>query len=224
MKQAAKKIQRLIGLMLFLLSTNSFAQSVDFKVIALFKNAAMIEHNGKQKMLRSGQTYLKEIKLISADSHAAKFLINGKELSLGLHESKLGYNFGESANQEKKFVRIPRDNTGMYRTTGLINGVPVNFLVDTGASQVAMNETTARKVGLQYKLKGQRTSVSTAAGVGHAWFLKLNSVSVGGVKLNQVDALVIKGVGPSEVLLGMSFLNQLKMQDDGHLLKLTKKL
>jgi len=224
MKQQSKKPQQIIGLILLLISTISFAESVDFKVIALFKNAAMIEHNGKQKMLRSGQTYLKKIKLISADSHSAKFLINGKELSLGLHESKLGYQFTESPNQEKKFVRIPRDNTGMYRTTGLINGVPVNFLVDTGASQVAMNETTARKVGLQYKLYGQRTSVSTAAGIGYAWFLKLNSVSVGGVKLNQVDALVIKGAGPSEVLLGMSFLNQLKMQDDGNLLKLTKKL
>ena len=87
--------QTLIGLILFLVSTISFAESVDFRVIALFKNAAMIEHNGKQKMLRSGQTYLKNIKLISADSHSAKFLVNGKELSLGLHESKFGYNFGE---------------------------------------------------------------------------------------------------------------------------------
>jgi len=223
MTQKFNNTQLTIALLLFLISSVSFAESVDFRVIALFKNAAMIEHNGKQKMLRSGQTYLKNIKLLSADSHSAKFLVNGKELSFGLHEAKLGYNFSESPNQEKKFVRIPRDNTGMYRTTGLINGVPVNFLVDTGASQVAMNETTARKVGLQYKLNGQKTSASTAAGIVHAWFLKLNSVSVGGVKLKQVDALIVKGVGPGEVLLGMSFLNQLKMQDDGNLLKLTKK-
>ena len=223
MNDIKKYIKLTFVIPLLFVSSLIFAEPIDFKVIALFKNAAMIEHAGKQKMLRKGQTYKKQIKLISADSHAAKFLVDGKELTLGLHQSKIGNYFGESANQEKKFVRIPRDNSGMYRTAGLINGVPVTFLVDTGASQVAMNETTARQVGLQYKLYGQKTSVSTAAGIGHAWFLKLNKVSVGGVELKQVDGLVIKGVGPGEVLLGMSFLNQLKMQDDGNLLKLTKK-
>jgi len=106
----------------------------------------------------------------------------------------------------------------------IINGIQVNFLVDTGASQVAMNERVARKIGLQYKLKGKKASVSTAAGRSSAWFLTLNKVNVGGVELKQVDALVLKGAGPDEVLLGMSFLRQLKMQDDGELLKLTKKL
>ncbi len=198
------------------------SEEFDFKVIALFKNAVMIEHSGKQKMIRSGQVY-KHIKLLSADSHMAKFLINGKQISLGLHQSKIGNFISEEGNTERKFVRIPRDNTGMYRTAGFINGVPVNFLVDTGASQVAMNERTARRVGLQYKLYGEKTGISTAAGRSTAWFLKLKKVNVGGVELKQVDALVVKGAGPDEVLLGMSFLRQLKMQDDGDLLKLTKK-
>ncbi len=208
--------------LLLMLVFPAAAQSLEFKVIALFKNAVMIEHDGKQKMIRNGQIY-KDIKLLTADSHAAKFLIEGKELILGLHQSKTGNIFAEGTQKEKKFVRIPRDNTGMYRTAGFINGVSVKFLVDTGASQVAMNERTARRVGLQYKLNGEKTSVSTAAGRSYAWFLKLNKVNVGGVELKQVDALVIKGVGPDEVLLGMSFLRQLKMQDDGDLLKLTKK-
>ena len=211
----------LISLFLFL-SLPAFSEALDFKVIALFKNAVMIEQDGKQKMLRSGQVY-KHIKLLSADSHAAKFLIDGKEISLGLHQSKTGIIFSDGIAAEKKFVRIPRDNTGMYRIAGFINGVPVNFLVDTGASQVAMNESTARRVGLQYKLYGQKTEVSTAAGNSSAWYLKLKKVRVGGVEIKQVDALVLKGVGLDEVLLGMSFLKQLKMQDDGQLLKLTKK-
>jgi len=198
------------------------AEELDFKVIALFKNAVMIEHDNKQKMIRSGQIY-KQVKLLSADSHSANFLINGQPISLGLHESKIGNRLANDAPLQKKFVRIPRDNSGMYRTAGFINGVPVNFLVDTGASQVAMNEVTARRVGLQYKLYGQKTGVSTAAGKSTAWFLKLKKVNIGGVELKQVDALVVKGVGPDEVLLGMSFLRQLKMQDDGELLKLTKK-
>jgi aspartyl protease family protein len=201
----------------------SSEEPIDFKVIALFKNAAMIEHAGKQKMLRNGQVYKGQVKLISADSHGALFLIDGKEVSLGLHQSKMGNIYSDGVPLEKKSVRIPRDSSGMYRTVGFINGIKVHFLVDTGASQVAMNETTALRVGLQYRLKGQRARVTTASGQSAAWAMKLGKVNVGGVELKQVDALVIQGVGPNEVLLGMSFLRQLKMQDDGDLLMLTKK-
>lgn len=217
-----KKSKLFVICTLLFITLPVFSEELDFKVIALFKNAVMIEHDSKQKMIRSGQNY-KQIKLLSADSHSAKFLIDGKQISLGLHESKIGIRLSTDEPLQKKFVRIPRDNSGMYRTAGFINGVPVNFLVDTGASQVAMNEMTARRVGLQYKLYGQKTGVSTAAGKSTAWYLKLKKVNVGGVELKQVDALVVKGAGPDEVLLGMSFLRQLKMQDDGELLKLTKK-
>ncbi len=198
--------------------------NLDFKVIALFKNAAMIQHNGKQKMLRSGQTYLNKIKLISADSHKANFLINGKKISLGLHQQKMGGSvFSSDTPVEKKFILIPRDNGGMFRVAGFINGIQVRFLVDTGASQVAMNESTARRIGLQYKLKGQKVPVSTAAGITTAWQLTLKKVNVGGIEQRQVLAMVVKGAGPEEVLLGMTFLKQLKMQNDGELLRLTKK-
>lgn len=198
------------------------SEEMDFKVIALFKNAVMIERDSKQKMIRTGQVY-KGIKLLSADSHKAQFLISGKQVALGLHESKIGNHFSNEVAVEKKSVRILRDNTGMYRTVGFINGVQVNFLVDTGASTVAMNENTAKRVGLQYKLYGQKFVASTAAGEAYAWHIKVKKVNVGGLELKQVDAAVIEGVGPNDVLLGMSFLRQFKMQDDGELLKLTKK-
>jgi aspartyl protease family protein len=219
-----KSIFLILTLYLITLSTSVFSEEIEFKVIALFKNAVMIQHNDKQKMLRSGQTYLQKIKLISADSHQAHFLINGKKLSLGLHQSKIqGANDSNSPQKVKVSVIIPSDNIGMFRTAGFINGVQVKFLVDTGASQVAMNETTARKIGLQYKLKGQKTVVETASGSVSAWFLKLKRINIKGLELKYVDGLVIKGRGPSEVLLGMSFLKQLKIQHDGELLRLTKK-
>ena len=218
-------MKRFLFIILFVFqSTRVLAGEFEFRVIALFKNAVMIEHAGKQKMLRKGQIYKNNLQLISADSHAAIFLVDGKKVSMGLHQSGVGgLVFAEEKNIERKFVRIPRDNMGMYRTSGFINGVPVKFLVDTGASQVAMNETIAKSVGLQYKLFGQKTRVSTASGISLAWFIPLKKISVGGVELKQVNALVVKGAGPEEVLLGMSFLKQLKMQDDGNLLKLTKR-
>ncbi len=214
----------LLLLVIIALSFSVRGEAVEFKVIALFKNAVMIEVEGKQKMLRKGQFYKKSIQLISADSHKANFKIDGKHVSLGLHQSKFGgYTSSNNFSDNKKFVQIVRGPNGMYQTSGFINGVKVNFLVDTGATTIAMNEKTAKRIGLQYKLKGQISHANTAGGVVETWFLHLDRVRVGDVELKQVGAVVIKGVGLDEVLLGMSFLKQLKMQDDGKLLKLTKK-
>ena len=216
------KFKLLLTSIFLLLSLQLVGEEMEFKVVALFKNAVMIEHGSKQKMIRKGQTY-KQIKLLSADSHGAKFLINGKPILLGLHESKIGNHFSNEKPVEKKSVSILRGNSGMYTTVGFINGVQVNFLVDTGASSVAMNERTAKRIGIQYKLHGQKFVVSTASGKAYAWHLNVKKVSVGGLEALNVEAAVVKGDGPNEVLLGMSFLRQFTMQDDGRLLKLTKK-
>jgi len=199
-------------------------QDQDLRVLVLFKDAAMVEYQGKQKLLRNGQAF-GDIKLIYADSHKAQFLINGKKQTLGLHQNKIGGNvYTVQAKKTSKLLQIPRDNSGMFRKTGFINGVQVNFLIDTGASQVAMNETTARLVGLQYQLKGYKTQVSTASGNSSAWVIKLNKVQLGGFVVNQVEALVIQGDGPSEVLLGMSFLRKFSILHDGQMLKISRKL
>ena len=132
-------------------------------------------------------------------------------------------NFLSDKGAEKQTIMIPINSAGMFNTAGFINGAQVNFLIDTGASQVAMNETTARRIGLQYKLKGQRGIVTTASGRSSAWFLTLDKINVKGLELRLVEGVVVKGTGPSEVLLGMSFLKQLKMQNDGNLMRLTKK-
>jgi len=210
--------------LLTLFSSYSLAEneSFDFKVIALFKNAAMIDHQGDQKLLRVGQSYKKKLKLISADSHTANFLVEGKKISLGLHESNGGGSIYSKNQTSSKSLSIARDKAGMFRTKGFINKIAVNFLVDTGASQVAMNEKTARLLGIEYRRIGGSTSVFTASGPATAWFLTLDSVQVGGIILKQVDALVVSGQGPDEVLLGNSFLRKLKMHHDRNILKLTQ--
>jgi len=209
---------------LFVRAEQSADKEESIRVLVLFKNAAMIEYQGKQKLLRNGQNF-GDIKLLQADSHKAQFLIDGKKLTLGLHQNKIGGNiYSVQAKTPSKLLLIPRDNSGMFRKAGFINGVQVKFLIDTGASQVAMNETTARLVGLQYRLKGYKTQVSTASGSSSAWVIKLNKVQLGGFVINQVEALVIQGDGPSEVLLGMSFLRKFSIHHDGQMLKISRKL
>ena len=106
---------------------------------------------------------------------------------------------------------------------GSINGQSVQFLVDTGANAVAMNELDARKLGLQYRIDGQESQVVTASGVSKSWTVKLDSVKVGEIQVANVDAVVVQGGFPTQVLLGMSYLNSVRMQEQNSTLMLEKK-
>ena len=197
---------------------------MQIKVIALFKNAVMIKYNGKQKILRKGQSLNKNIKLVSANSHGAIFIIDGEKTELGLHDSRFSdVPLNANSAQEKFSISIPMNHMGMFQISGSINGVPVNFLVDTGASSVAMSEKTAKKIGLQYKLYGDRAISSTAAGDTRSWLMPLKKVSVAGLELTNVHGAVVEKMDFDEVLLGMSFLRQLNMSNNGRIMKLTKK-
>jgi aspartyl protease family protein len=114
------------------------------------------------------------------------------------------------------------DSAGHYLADGQINGVTLKFLVDTGASVVAMNSSDARQVGIDYK-KGKRIPLHTANGIVHGYQVVINSLKMGGVTLHQVDAVVNEGDSPPVVLLGMSALNRLDMKREGITLTLTKK-
>jgi aspartyl protease family protein len=213
-----------------ILSINCFvagqikADEIQLKVIALFKNAVMINYNGTQKMLRKGQSLNKNIKLVSADSHGAVFIIDGKKTELGLHDSRFSEVQVNPSNPQGKFsISIPMDQMGMFQTSGSINGVPINFLVDTGATLVAMSEDMAKKIGLQYRLYGKRSITSTAAGNTRTWLMPLKKVSVAGLELKNIQGAVVEKMDIPQVLLGMSYLRNLKMSNDGQIMKLTKK-
>ena len=104
-----------------------------------------------------------------------------------------------------------------------INGLPVGFLVDTGASSVAMNAGEARRLGIDFRVDGDSTYVSTASGVARAYRVRLDRVKVGAIELRNVEALVVDGSSPTEVLLGMSFLQRLELMNQGDHLTLRRK-
>jgi len=111
----------------------------------------------------------------------------------------------------------------MYQVNGHINNTPIAFLIDTGATYVAMSERHAKKIGLKYKQKGKRGSAQTASGIVTTWELTLDSVDVGGIKVSYVPAAVISGDHPYQVLLGMSYLKNLKVEHSGTVMLLQKK-
>jgi len=111
----------------------------------------------------------------------------------------------------------------MYTTVGSINGLTVTFLVDTGASQVALNANEARRLGIDFRVSGTPTAVDTASGVARAWAVTLDSVKVGSLEMRNVGAVVLEGSTPQHALLGMTYLGQLEIDNDGRLMTLRKK-
>jgi aspartyl protease family protein len=179
------------------------------QVVGLFRDKAIVTINGKQSLLRAGEEAVNGIRLIRSNSKRAIIEINGES-----REYQLGSNVSTRlTTPESTLVRIPSKH-GMYKTHGLINGRNVSFIVDTGASVIAMSRPTADHLQIQYRVKGKPMKVSTASQLQNAWYVKLNSVAVGGIKLHQVDATVIDTDHDQEILLGMSFLNRVKFTQE----------
>jgi aspartyl protease family protein len=103
-------------------------------------------------------------------------------------------------------IRKARD--GHFWAEGRVNGAPVRFLVDTGASAVALTAADARRLGLEPSQLTYGHQVDTANGPARAAAVTLDAVSVGGATLTDVDALVIEH-GLDASLLGMSYLGRL---------------
>lgn len=189
------------------------------KVLALFPGKAMLEIDGKRKVLASGARGPGGVLLVSADAHRAVVEIDGER-----REMRLGSTVNASyAATERREIRILKGGHGGYFVDGLINGQAVRFLVDTGATSIALSEVDAGRLGITHRIDGVPINVATASGraVGHR--LKLESISVNGVRLNDVTAVVIEGASPQFPLLGMNVLSQFEMDQRENLLILRSK-
>ena len=118
---------------------------------------------------------------------------------------------------EGGYVNNPKDPGGATKY-----GVSLRFLVDTGATSVVLSSADARRAGLNY-LAGTRSFTQTANGVIPVYYVKLDSIRVGDITLNSVDAAVIEGDKLPIALLGMSFLNRMEMRRDGITLTLIRR-
>jgi len=193
-------------------------EAQDVRVVGLFSNAAVVKIQGEQRLLKVGKPSPEGVELLSADTQMATLLIDGKQYQLGLSRDHSG------GYQERKTTsfQIDINDYGQYLTPGSINGRSVNFLVDTGATSVAMNSEQARILGIDFAA-GQRGRSSTAGGVVISYRVMLDSVKVGEIEVRNVRAAVLEGVYPSYVLLGMTYLSQVEINENSGLLTLTKK-
>ena len=115
-----------------------------------------------------------------------------------------------SAQAGVRSISIPRDARGHFQTEGRIDGQRIGFMVDTGASVVALNETSAARFGFRPSRGDYNATVTTANGTIKAARTRLAMVELGGLTVRDVDAMVLPDEALSENLLGLSFLSKLK--------------
>ncbi|SEA45762.1 retropepsin-like aspartic protease family protein [Microbulbifer marinus] len=200
----------LFTLSLFI-SIGAVAQQVQLK--GLFGNSAMLEINGQQRLLKAGQKTPEGVKLLEATTKYARVLIDGREQKLTL-AAPVAASYAEASRAE---VRLKPDGRGHYSTNAWVNGRSVAIMVDTGATSIAFNYPTARRLGLNLE-RAQPIRVSTANGIARAYKVNLDSVTIGGIKLHNVEATVHADDFPQITLLGNSFLSRVDMEQQGGVL------
>lgn len=113
-------------------------------------------------------------------------------------------------------LSVPQDARGHFATEGRIDGQRIGFMIDTGASVIALNESSAARFGLRPSRNDYRATVTTANGTVKAAPTRLAMVEVGGLIVRDVDAMVLPDEALSENLLGLSFLSKLKRFEFAH--------
>ncbi len=205
---------------LFVAGLLGIAQAApDVRVVGLFSDRAVVIIDGRQHVLKAGQSGPGGVRLLAADSESALLEIDGREVEARLD----GRVTARKRTAEVQEVQVWRNGAGMYTTVGSINGLTVTFLVDTGASKVALNANEARRLGIDFRVSGTPTAVATASGVARAWAVTLDTVKVGSLELRNVGAVVLEGDTPQHALLGMTYLGRLEIDNDGRLMTLRKK-
>lgn len=109
-------------------------------------------------------------------------------------------------------VVLQRNRFGHYVTSGTINGEPVTFMLDTGATGVAVPLDVARQLGLR---RGRAYPTQTANGVATSYATTLSEVAVGNIALRDVPAAIAPGLADGQILLGMSFLKHIEFTQRG---------
>jgi aspartyl protease family protein len=194
------------------------ALAADVTLVGLIGTKAIVVIDaGAPRTLAPGQKTAEGVVLLGTEKDAASFEIDGKKRTL-----RMGQAYSAASRAGRQNVTLSADTRGHFVTMGSINGGSVRFLVDTGATLVALPAAEAKRLGINY-LQGQRGQVQTANGAAVAYRVKLDTVRIGDVQVNNVDAVVSEGDTLGVTLLGMSFLNRMEMRRDGQSMTLTKR-
>lgn len=194
-------------------------------LVAGAQNVSLAGHMGRKALLVvDGQTVTlgvgetaRGVKLLALDDGRARVEWGGKVSVLVGGGAPVNLGAGSPAGGNREIV-LPVGPGGHFLASGAINGRATRFMVDTGATMVAMGQAEADRLGIDYA-KGERGMVQTANGAAPAYVVTLSAVTVGNVTIANVQALVTPMPMPM-VLLGNSFLSRFQMRRESDVMRL----
>jgi len=205
----------LTGLAVLLSAPSAYAESVALAGM-IGSKALLVVDGSALKSVAAGETH-QGVKVISTSGDQAVIEQSGKRQTLRVGDAPVS--MGGSGRGSR--IVLLESGGGHFMTAGQINGRAVQFMVDTGATSIAMSTFDAERAGINYKT-GQSVRMSTANGESMGYRIKLNSVRIGDVELYEVDAVVTPQPMPF-VLLGNSFLTRFQMKRENNLMTLDKR-
>ena len=215
---AAYTLQKLFAAWLCAATSAAFAESV--ALAGMLGNKALLVVNGSApKTVAAGETH-QGIKVVSTTADQAVIEQAGKRVILRVGDAPVSTGGGSSISRGTRIV-LTAGSGGHFVTAGQINGKSVQFMVDTGATSIAMGAQDAERAGINYKA-GQMIGISTANGNTQGYRIKLNSVRIGDVEVFDVDAVVTPQAMPY-MLLGNSFLTRFQMTRENEQMTLVKR-
>ncbi len=234
----------LVGVM-FCASLPVFAAGVslnDVHLLAVTTSKAIVKIGGKRYVLKKGEPSPEGVVLVASDSAGATFSLNGEQqtLSVGVVTESVkterelkreqrarpssaaapAKTTVETDTGELETVVLFADERGSFYADGAINDIGLRFLVDTGASIVAMSSMSADRAGIDYS-KGRTGTARTASGTAPMKYVTVPELRIGEIVAYNVAVGIIVGRYPETPLLGMSFLNLVDMKRQGDTMELT---
>ena len=203
---------------LYLANPAAHAESV--ALAGMLGNRALLVVDGSNpKSVAAGETH-QGVKVISTSGDQAVIEQSGKRVTLRVGEAPVSMGSSGGGARGTRIV-LTAGSGGHFLTAGQINGKAVQFMVDTGATSIAMSSSDAERAGISYK-SGQPVNMSTANGTTPGYRIKLASVRIGDVEVFDVDAVVTPQAMPF-MLLGNSYLTRFQMTRENDQMTLVKR-
>jgi aspartyl protease family protein len=193
------------------------ASALDVRLVGTFgdKAAILVIDGGAPRTVRVGQQ-VAGVTVVSVARDQAVIDAGGAQRTLAR-----GQHYSTTEGEQRQSVSLAADTRGHFIADGAINNQAVRFVIDTGATMVALPAADAQRLGLDYR-KGEVALTKTAAGVVPVYRVRLDSVRLGAIEINAVEGVVIEQ-GLDIALLGMSFLSRVEMKNEGQLMTLTRR-
>ena len=207
---------------MLLLAVGAFASLSQAESVTLTgtigSRAILVIDGGAPRTLAVGER-VQNVRLLSLQEGTAVVEAGNQRVTLRM-DTPVSVGKPVTNNGNTRIV-LPAGSGGHFMTQGAINGRTVTFMLDTGATSVAISAADAERIGLVYK-NGAPVQIGTANGIVSGYRVRLDSVRVGDVDVAGVDAVVSPQSMPY-VLLGNSFINRFSMRRDSDQMVLEKR-